>query len=267
MIYSRNESAKIWACIVAGSCAAWALIAAAPFWSAEPAAIMCGSSWAREFTPDWIRSVGVDSTLMIIAMMAPMTLQPLCHIRISSFSDRHGRSVALFLIAYAAVWLTGCFALKALEALMGSGASGASAARGVQDAYLLSGMAALVACVWQVSPFKQWCLNQCHDYPPLAAFGCQADLGVLRFGLKHGIWCFGSCWALMLFAGSLQQWHLAGMAIVALIMFCERLEPPLRPAWRMRGFRMTALRLRRAIALRRQVWSTPQPKRLTLKRT
>jgi predicted metal-binding membrane protein len=261
MIYSRIESAKIGACIFAASGAAWAFIVAAPFWSAEPAAIMCGSSWAREFTPDWIRSVGVDSTLMIVAMMAPMTLQPLCHIRISSFSDRHGRSVALFLVAYAAVWLAGCFALKALEVLM------ASVARGVADAYLLSGTAALAACVWQVSPFKQWCLNQCHDYPPLAAFGWQADLDLVRFGLKHGLWCFGSCWALMLFAGSLSQWHLAGMAIVALIMFCERLEPPLRPAWRIRGFRMTALRLRRAITLRRQVWSSLQPRRLALRRT
>jgi predicted metal-binding membrane protein len=261
MIYSRIEFARIGAYVFAASFAAWAFIVATPFWSAEPAAIMCGSSWTREFTPEWIRSVGVDSTLMIVAMMAPMTLQPLCHIRISSFSDRRGRSVALFLVAYAVVWLTGCFALKALEAAMASGA------RGVQDAYLLSGMAALVACVWQASPFKQWCLNQCHDYPPLAAYDWHADRDVLRFGLKHGIWCFGSCWALMLFAGSLAQWHLAGMAAVALIMFCERLEPPLRPAWRLRGFRMTALRLRRAIALRRQVWSTLQPKRLTLKRT
>jgi hypothetical protein len=77
---------------------------------------------------------------------------------------------------------------------------------------------------------------------------------VLRFGLEHGIWCFGSCWALMLFADSLAQWHIPGMAMAALLMYCERMDPPTCPSWKLRGLRTAALHFRRATTHGRARW-------------
>ena len=53
-------------------------------------------------------------------------------------------------------------------------------------------------CWGEVSPIKQRCLNRCHADPEISAFGVAADIDALRFGTMHGIWCAGSCWALML---------------------------------------------------------------------
>jgi predicted metal-binding membrane protein len=87
-----------------------------------------------------------------------------------------------------------------------------------------------------MSPDKQRCLNRCHNHRPLAAFGVAADWDVFRLGFAHGFWCVGSCWAAMLLPMMLPTGHLAAMAAVSVLMFCERLDPPRPPAWRWRGF-------------------------------
>jgi hypothetical protein len=83
-------------------------------------------------------------------------------------------------------------------------------------------------------------LNRCHNHRPLAAFGIAAARDALFMGLSHGRWCVGSCWAVMLLPLLLPDAHVAAMAAVTLLMFCERMDPPATPAWRLRGFR-TAL--------------------------
>jgi len=117
------------------------------------------------------------------------------------------------------------------------------------QSYLPATIVGLIALLWQASPFKQRCLNRCHSHRPLAAFGFAADLDVFRFGLEQGLWCVASCWAAMLFPMLLPEGHFIAMAAVAVLMFCERLDPPRAPAWRWRGFgtavRSLSLRLRR----------------------
>ncbi|MBV8910862.1 MAG: DUF2182 domain-containing protein, partial [Gammaproteobacteria bacterium] len=66
------------------------------------------------------------------------------------------------------------------------------------------------------------------------AFGSAADADALQFGLLQGIWCVGSCWALMLLPGIVSGWHVAAMATVALWLCAERLDTPASPRWRLR---------------------------------
>ncbi|KAF3995893.1 DUF2182 domain-containing protein [Glaciimonas immobilis] len=243
MIYSRNEFTRIRIYILVTSFVAWVTIVALPFWlGPELPVFMCGSRWTQGSTVNWMLSVSGGWMLMIVAMMAPISLPPLFHIRISSFSDRQWRSASLFLIGYLTIWFITCLAMKALEAVVN---------QDMQNGHFQAWVTVFIACLWQVSPLKQRCLNQCHNHRPLAAFGWRADIDVLRFGLEHGMWCLGSCWALMLFAESLSQWHIAGMVIVALIMFCERLDPPMRPDWRLRGFRTASLHLHHSLSVSR----------------
>jgi predicted metal-binding membrane protein len=164
--------------------------------------------------------------LMVAAMMSPVVTEPLRHVRQRSFAKRRPRAMALFLVAYAAVWMVAGGALQAL----------ALALRWIGPGPAVSlGLAAAVATVWQISPCKQWCLNRCHRQPSLAAFGAAADRDALDFGLTNGMACVGACWAMMLLPLFAGDGHLAAMLLVAFFIFAERLEDPAPLAWRLRG--------------------------------
>jgi predicted metal-binding membrane protein len=110
----------------------------------------------------------------------------------------------------------------------------------------------LVAFVWQCSPLKQRCLNRGHAHPELAAFGVTADFDALRFGITHGVWCAGSCWALMLWPELFPVGHVTAMAVVTLWLLAERLDRPTPPRWRLRT---TSKALRLVIAQTRTLLS------------
>ena len=167
--------------------------------------------------------------LMLVAMMSPALIPPILHVRLSSFRRRRARATALFAAGYAAVWMAAVVILLAAALAIGAIRSLAP------NPYLPAAGALLLAVVWQPSPAKQRCLNRCHAHPELAAFGLAADLGALRFGLSHGIWCAGSCWALMLLPLLLPRGHVAAMALATVLILGERLEHPRPPRWRWRG--------------------------------
>ena len=165
--------------------------------------------------------------LMLIAMMSPVLIAPVRHIRIQSFTRRRPRSVALFVTGYAAIWMALGGVLLAIELVVILFAT---------QSYPLAAGVLLIASVWQCSPIKQRCLNRCHAHTELAAFGAAADLDAFRFGIIHAIWCASSCWLLMLFPMVLPRGHVVSMATIAVLIFSERLERPKPPRWRWRGF-------------------------------
>jgi predicted metal-binding membrane protein len=165
--------------------------------------------------------------LMMTAMMAPLVMAPVRHIRDRSFARRRVGAIALFAAGYAALWMIAGVLLIALAMAAGQIVSGSA------SAYVVTISA--IAVAWQFSPFKQRCLNRCHAHPELAAFGLAALLDAFRFGLKHGAWCVGSCWALMLFPLAILRGHLAAMIAVTLWLAAERLKTPVPPCWRWRS--------------------------------
>ena len=171
-------------------------------------------------------SVAVGWTLMLIAMMAPVVIPPVRHIRDRSFARRRVRAIILFVGGYAAIWMAAGVLLLAIVLVVRLAAP---------ESLLPVALVAIVALVWQFSPVKQQCLNRCHAHPEVAAFSPAADLGALRFGLTHGIWCVGSCWALMLLPLLVSRGHLAVMVLVSLCLFAERLDRPVPPRWSWRA--------------------------------
>jgi predicted metal-binding membrane protein len=184
-------------------------------------------------------ALAVGWALMLLAMMSPLVISEIHHIRITCLARRRARSIALFVTGYGGVWML-CGAV-----LTGAVMVALTLAPG---SFILATLAGLITCVWQASPFKQRCLNKCHDNRPLRVFGLEADLDAFRFGWTRGVWCAGSCSGLMLFPMLLPEGHLMAMAAVAILVFCERLENPEPPRWKMRGFgkagRMIAARIR-----------------------
>jgi predicted metal-binding membrane protein len=172
------------------------------------------------------------SSLMTMAMMAPLLIAPLRYLGDRSLPQRRTRSRLLFLAPCCTVWILGGLALQEIAALLSR-----------RDAFLASGIALIATVVWQWSPAKQLCLNGHHKRPSLAAFGYRADEGALKFGLGHGVWAFGSCWTLMLIAMTVGA-HLAVMAPVSLLIWAEQFDQPAETSWRIHlprtGMRVSA---------------------------
>jgi predicted metal-binding membrane protein len=157
--------------------------------------------------------------LMLLAMMSPLLAQPLLYLWQRSLRRRHWRALALFTLGYGTIWLAAGIVLTML-------------AIGLSTSPLPGlALALLIALAWQVTPLKQASLNNCHRHPPLAAFGLRADTDALHYGLTHGVWCVGACWALMLLPLMASQAHLAVMAIVMLVQLVERERRTRSPRW------------------------------------
>jgi predicted metal-binding membrane protein len=166
------------------------------------------------------------SALMIAAMMLPLIIAPLWHVRDRSFARQRERATILFAAGYIVVWMIAAVILQLI----------AVAARWTAPTPLLCfALAVATAMLWQVSPTKQWCLNRCHRRPHLAAFGAATDRDAFYFGLTNGASCAGSCWALMLLTLLIGRGQILGMIAVTLFVFAERLENPARLKWRWRG--------------------------------
>jgi predicted metal-binding membrane protein len=170
-------------------------------------------------------SLAAGWAVMLLAMMSPTLIAPISHVVERSFKSRRARSVILFVIGYAAIWMTAGIVILAVQLGLSLIAP---------QSYLPAAVVGLIAFVWQCSPIKQRCLNRGHNHRELAAFGMAADRDAFSFGITHGLWCVGSCWALMLFPMLLAQGHLAAMAAVTFLMISERLEQPEPLGWRLR---------------------------------
>jgi len=220
MTYDAREIARIRNPVLLISGGTWILLLVAPRSTVTFAHCPAMSSGAMSL-------LAAGWAMMLVAMMSPGLIAPLCHIRLRSFASRRARSIALFIAGYAAIWMALGGVLVAIELAVKWRAA---------QSYLPAAGVVLIALVWQFSPIKQRCLNRCHAHTELAAFGAAADFDALRFGMTHGVWCAGSCWALMLFPMLLPRGHVVAMAAVTVLIFSERLEHPMPPCWRWRGF-------------------------------
>lgn len=239
MIYNAEEWARLRNCVLAVSLIAWVVMLLQPGVSLCCSAQGAVHSWKTLLAANPPASLAGGWALMLVAMMGPMLVAPIYHIRISSFARRRARSTLLFGVGYGIIWMAAGVVVVAVELIV---------IWLLPRSYLPAAIVGAIAVVWQASPSKQRCLNRCHSHRPLAAFGIAADLDVFRMGLEHGLWCAGSCWAAMLFPMLLPEGHFIAMAAVAVLMFCERLDPPVAPAWQWRGLgtagRWLSLRLR-----------------------
>ena len=227
MIYNAEDWARLRNFVLSISFIAWVVILLEPRASSCCSARSAVMSWQILLAVNPPAYLAIDWALMLVAMMAPMLVAPIYHIRISSFAWRRERSTMLFTVGYGVVWMAAGVGIVAGE-LVVTGL--------LPRSCLPATITGFVAVVWQVSPFKQRCLNRCHNYKPLAAFGIAADLDALRLGLEHGLWCTGSCWTAMLFPMLLPAGRFVTMVAVSVLMFCERLDTPKVPTWQWRGF-------------------------------
>ncbi|HTQ82493.1 MAG TPA: DUF2182 domain-containing protein [Pseudolabrys sp.] len=103
---------------------------------------------------------------------------------------------------------------------------------------LLGGVVLIAIGVYQWTPLKDVCLRQCQS--PLVFIQRHGGfrrqpMGSLSLGLRHGIFCVGCCWALMLllFVGGIM--NLLWIAALTIFILAEKVVPGGRTVARMAG--------------------------------
>lgn len=83
-----------------------------------------------------------------------------------------------------------------------------------------------LAGVFQFSPLKGRCLKQCRRPFSFCVRSYRKGVGAAwRLGLRHGVFCLGSCWALMLVMFGLGVGSLVSMALLTGVMVVEKTYP------------------------------------------
>ena len=162
---------------------------------------------------------------MALAMMLP-TAGPmiLTYAEIAATAARKGEPAAtpLWLIAgYVGVWLGAAAALAALQlALMRLSLLDPAMA---SASPLFSGAAFIGAGVYQFSALKHACVTQCQrPFPFFFANWTAQRRGVLRLGLRQGLYCLGCCWAMMLLMFAVGVMNVVWMAALGMVMTIEK---------------------------------------------
>jgi predicted metal-binding membrane protein len=166
-------------------------------------------------------------TVMMVGMMsgsaAPMLLF-FARTQASREPRRISRRVLLFGLGYLVIWggfsAIATFAQWALQrASLLSGTMAAS--RPTVAATIL-----IVAGLYQLTPLKGACLSRCRS--PLGFFITSwrdGAGGAFRMGIRHGIFCLGCCWALMIVLFAVGVMNLAWVAALAVLVLLEKITP------------------------------------------
>jgi predicted metal-binding membrane protein len=171
--------------------------------------------------------VGIWVTMMA-AMMFPaaMPMVLLFH-KISGERARRGQGFVptwFFVLSYLAVWTVYGLAAYGLYRL---------AARFAGDFLAwdrggpyVAGAAIGLAGIYELTPLKSVCLRHCRS-PLSFVLGRWRDgwRGALRMGVEHGGYCVGCCWGLMVVLFALGVMSLIWMAVVAALIFAQKVLP------------------------------------------
>lgn len=160
-------------------------------------------------------------TVMMVAMMLPSIIpMVLLFTKLSQSRDLHGHIVVptfLFVLGYFIIW-----------GFMGVGLA-------VINFFiypilrpwsmLIIGIALVVAGLYQSTRWKNLCLVHCKSPIHFLSHGWQDGLlGAIRMGSKHGIYCVGCCWGLMIALIAAGMMNPAYMGLIGIFIFIEKMS-------------------------------------------
>lgn len=146
-------------------------------------------------------------------------------------------SAAAFASGYAALWGVFSVAMAAVQLALASRAL----LLGDRVGSIAGGVVLVGAGLFQFSALKASCLTHCrnplgyflqhwHDGPPSG----------FRLGLRHGLFCLGCCWALMVTAFAVGTMHVTWMLVLAVVAVAEQTLPAGRAFARVVGAGLVA---------------------------
>jgi predicted metal-binding membrane protein len=163
-------------------------------------------------------------TLMTVAMMLPTSLPLVAFFR-SLVRERadHTSLTALLLLGYLGVWI----AFAALAHLNDQFVHHLVDRVGwlEANAWIIAAGTFALAGAYQFSALKHRCLDKCRS--PVAFTlshwrGRRARREALALGLRHGLFCLGCCWSLMLLMFGVGVGSIGWMLMLAAVMAVEK---------------------------------------------
>jgi predicted metal-binding membrane protein len=166
--------------------------------------------------------------VMMVAMMvpsaAPMILSFLTVNQRRKAADRPFVPVAVFLLGYLAVWTA--FSAVATFAEWGLHQAAMLSTTMTATNKALNGGLLIAAGVFQWTPLKRACLKSCRS--PLSFLMSEwreGTAGAFVMGLRHGAYCAGCCWFLMVLLFVAGVMNLLWVAVLALFVMAEKISP------------------------------------------
>jgi predicted metal-binding membrane protein len=222
--------------IVAGSLAfviilAWAYLLAGAGVGMET--MDMGGGQLMVMAPEWTLGYGLVVFLMWAVMMVAMMLPSAAPVTllIAAIARKRreaggtpGMSTGPFVAGYLAVWFA--FAATATLLQWRLDAAGLLSETMALASMVVAGSVLVVAGIYQWTPLKQACLRHCRSPLQFLMHHWQdGALGALASGARHGAFCFGCCWMLMvlLFVGGIM--NLAWIGGIALLVLIEKTMP------------------------------------------
>jgi len=166
-------------------------------------------------------------TVMTVAMMLPTSLPLVAFFRtLVRTRPNRGSLVSLLLVGYVGVWAS-------FAGLVHLGDIGVH--EGVRridllgaNAWAISAGTFLFAGVYQFTALKYRCLDKCRS--PVSFVmqnwrGGRARWDAFRLGVRHGAFCLGCCWALMLLMFAVGVGNVGWMLVLAAAMAIEKNMP------------------------------------------
>jgi predicted metal-binding membrane protein len=163
-----------------------------------------------------------------VAMMAAMMFPSVAPVAILWARTIQARStgatrawrIGTFVAGYLVVWAA--FGVIAFVALLGSQRLVETAPEVAK--WLAVGIF-LTAGAYQLTPLKRACLRHCRS--PMTSILHYASLKGsardFRVGVHHGLYCVGCCWGLMVVLVAVGVMNLAAMALLAVVIFLEKI--------------------------------------------
>ena len=190
------------------------------WWTVDQMQGMDGGPWTDLGTLAWFLGAWV---VMMAAMMFA-SVAPTVALYARMTGSRTPVAPLLFAFGYLVSW-AGVGLLAWAVANAGGRVAGDVLAWNRAGRWIAGGTL-IVAAVYELTPLKDVCLGKCRS--PLGfLLGSWRDgpIGGLQMGVKHGAWCIGCCWALMLSLFALGVMSIVWMAFVAALIAAEKLIP------------------------------------------
>jgi predicted metal-binding membrane protein len=173
----------------------------------------------------WFLGVWVT---MMAAMMLPSALpMVLVFARVSRGRGEKGRGFAptwIFVAGYLLAWTA--YGLLAYGIYRMAVAAGSDWLAWDRAGPYVAGGAVAAAGLYELTPLKEVCLRHCRGPMHFIFFGWRhGRLGAVRMGLEHGLYCVGCCWGLMVILFALGVMSLFWMAVIAGVIFAEKVLP------------------------------------------
>lgn len=97
---------------------------------------------------------------------------------------------------------------------------------------VMAAVVLMAAGVYQWTPLKNACLKQCRS--PLTFIMTQwreGTTGALNMGIRHGIFCVGCCWVLMLVLFAVGVMNMLWVAVITAFVLMEKIAPLALAPW------------------------------------